>query len=415
MKSIFSMILLCLVPMFLSASTDGITRESAYRQYLSDFRKSDAKTFSLDFFCNEKSDSNSVHTTVHMTDTLFLPGTTYGEYSTAGSIMYEKGSVVSYKGLDVAFLKVYIELDHMGWNYTDYVVATYTPDGFPLDLRILGREGFAPDLDDVYYFRMDGNLDSMVFVSDQASCTNERQLEDYGNLDYEVRRMRYEVREDGRITGAQTRATWCETKERDNEEEALSFADYLSMFRPVGDDDSMQDLFSLKVCPADSSSLYGVNSVEYERLSIACVRRYIPDEIDQTGEKRTTDWLPLCTFRVGKYVVCTLRKGSDRARIYNYPNGENLLIVYTQEGQVVDARLLARDGDIWDSWIGGDVRPFRLQVKQAYLWGTSDRVYLVTDCEYTVDENGRIRATLRNVEEKRMMWDEKKGTYMSAE
>lgn len=54
MKNMFSIILLCLVPMFLSASTEGTTRESAYRQFLSDFRKSDAKTFSLDFFVTRR-------------------------------------------------------------------------------------------------------------------------------------------------------------------------------------------------------------------------------------------------------------------------------------------------------------------------------------------------------------------------
>lgn len=308
--------------------------------------------------------------------------------------MHLKGSVIPYKNLDVAFFRIDCELNHKGWNFTDYVMATYTPTGFPLDYRVLGRKGVVPYMGGVSDFRMKGNLDSMVFVSDQASCLNEQQLADFGNQDLEVRRMRYEIRGDGRITGMQNQKAWKEIKERDAENVSVSFTDYLSLFRPFGDRDDVKNLFSLESRKKATATGGGSSSPSEEPLSVGYVRRFIPDGIDPTCEKRTIGWYPLYTFRAGKYVVCSLYKFGDVPKSYNYPNREGLLVVYTPEGKIVDACPLAREGDLWSYYIPqGTVRPFCLQVRQNVPTNSESSHNSVVS-EYTLDQDGHIQVRL---------------------
>lgn len=369
-------------------------RNVAYQHYKSGFEPWKGKEFSLDLFgkggINEKNVASGF-------DTLFLPKMIDEDYEGA-TIVHLKGSVIPYKNLDVAFFRIDCELNHKGLNFTDYVMATYTPTGFPLDYRVLGREGFAPCMGDVYYFRMKGDLDSMVFMSDQASCLNEQQLADFGNQDFEVRRMRYEIRGDGRITGVQIQKAWKEIKERDAEDVSVSFADYLSLFRPFGDRDDVKNLFSLESRKKATTAGGGPSSTSEEPLSVGYVRRFIPDGIDPTCEKRTIGWYPLYTFRAGKYVVCSLYKFGDVPKSYNYPNREGLLVVYTPEGKIVDACLLARDGDLWSYNIGkGTVRPFCLQVRQN-VSTNSESSHNGVVSEYTLDQDGHIHARLIQVD-----------------
>lgn len=366
-------------------------RNVAYQHYKSGFEPWKSKEFSLDLFAKGKFNEKHVASGF---DTLFLPKMIDENYEGVGSIVYHKGSVIPYKNLDVAFFRIDCELNHKGWNFTDYVMATYTPTGFPLDYRVLGREGFAPCMGDVYYFRLQGNLDSMVFVSDQTSCLNEQQLADFGNQDFEVRRMRYEIRGDGRITGVQTQKAWKEIKERDAEDVSVSFADYLSLFRPFGDRDDVKNLFSLESRKKASAAEGGTSSASEEPLSVDYVRRFIPDGIDPTCEKRTIGWYPLYTFRSGKYVVCSLYKFGDVPKAYNYPNREGLLVVYTPEGKIVDACLLAREGDLWSYYIPqGTVRPFCLQVRQDFRT-ILESSYNSVWSEYTLDPDGHIQVRL---------------------
>lgn len=257
-------------------------RNVAYQHYKSGFEPWKGKEFSLDLFGKGGINETNVASGF---DTLFLPKMIDEDYESA-TIVHLKGSVIPYKNLDVAFFRIDCELNHKGWNFTDYVMATYTPTGFPLDYRVLGRKGVVPYMGGVSDFRMKGNLDSMVFVSDQASCLNEQQLADFGNQDFEVRRMRYEIRGDGRITGVQTQKAWKEIKERDAEDVSVSFADYLSLFRPFGDRDDVKNLFSLESRKKASAAEGGPSSALEEPLSVGYVRRFIPDGIDPTCEKR---------------------------------------------------------------------------------------------------------------------------------
>ena len=397
MRKIFLWLFLSFLTGIFPVSADT-ERETAYRHFKLGFGQWNAEEFSLDLFGKGEVWGDNV---ASGSDTLFLPKMIDEDYEGVGSIVCHKGSVIPYKNLDVAFFRIDCELNHKGWNFTDYVMATYTPNGFPLDYRVLGREGFAPCMGDVYYFRLKGNLDSMVFVSDQASCLNEQQLADFGNQDFEVRRMRYEIRGDGRIIGIQTQKAWKEIKERDAEDVSVSFADYLSLFRPFGDWDDVKNLFSLESRKKATAAKGGTSSDSDEPLSVGYVRRFIPDGIDPTCEKRTIGWYPLYTFRSGKYVVCSLYKFGDVPKAYNYPNREGLLVIYNPDGKIVDARLLARHGDLWTSELDGTMRPFRLQVKQMSLSSLSDESCMVTDCEYVLDECGIIQGTLLRVTEKK--------------
>ena len=278
MRKIFLWLFLSFLTGIFPVSADT-ERETAYRHFKLGFGQWNAEEFSLDLFGKGEVWGDNV---ASGSDTLFLPKMIDEDYEGVGSIVCHKGSVIPYKNLDVAFFRIDCELNHKGWNFTDYVMATYTPTGFPLDYRVLGREGFAPCMGDVYYFRLKGNLDSMVFVSDQASCLNEQQLADFGNQDFEVRRMRYEIRGDGRITGVQTQKAWKEIKERDAEDVSVSFADYLSLFRPFDDRDDVKNLFSLESRKKATTAGGGPSSTSEEPLSVGYVRRFIPDGIDPT-------------------------------------------------------------------------------------------------------------------------------------
>lgn len=206
--------------------------------------------------------------------------------------------------------------------------------------------------------------------------------------------MRYEIRGDGRITGVQTQKAWKEIKERDVEDMSVSFADYLSLFRPFGDRDDVKNLFSLESQKKASAAGGGTSSASEEPLSVGYVRRFILNGIDPTCEKRIIGWYPLYTFRAGKYVVCSLYKFGDVPKSYNYPNREGLLVVYTPEGKIVDACPLARDGDLWSYYIlQGAVRPFCLQVRQDFRT-VLESSYNSVWSEYTLGQDGHIQVRL---------------------
>lgn len=113
-----------------------------------------------------------------------------------------------------------------------------------------------------------------------------------------------------------------------------------------------------------------------------------------------------------KYFIAFISKDCDTPRKGYYPYNENMLFVYTKEGNIIDNKIISRYGDFWEYNLKGTRKPFELEVEQAYVpkeYWKSNTGYPVP-CKiktyiYSITEEGRIKQKLLSKEKGNIEWD----------
>ena len=95
-------------------------------------------------------------------------------------------------------------------------------------------------------------------------------------------------------------------------------------------------------------------------------------------------------------IVAFVSKGKDKGKTcYDFDLGETLLIVYSKDGKIIDAKSIAKDNDCWQSSIWATDDSIRVQQIKVTELNDFDEINKELDCEietkiYQIGDDGYI-------------------------
>ena len=104
------------------------------------------------------------------------------------------------------------------------------------------------------------------------------------------------------------------------------------------------------------------------------------------------------------FIIAIISKVCDITKVGFYPYSDDILIVYSKEGKIIDHEVVSRRGDAWHCYYSGTWDPVRLQIKQASVKSRDMKSQGALLCSidtyfYTIDDDGKINKTVLSEKE----------------
>lgn len=156
------------------------------------------------------------------------------------------------------------------------------------------------------------------------------------------------------------------------------FNDYLEKFMPCEQKEFDTNFFTM-----DSVEISKKNVFKFlpKKLNCNCKRVWY-----RYGKR----------ISLNKYVIVFVSKLCEVPCNYEYPYSEDVLIVYSKTGKLIDFAFVSHGSDIHTSNFSGTIHPFRLIVEQGIMNNPEEMNKVISpQCtiqvnEYTIDSKGKI-------------------------
>lgn len=83
---------------------------------------------------------------------------------------------------------------------------------------------------------------------------------------------------------------------------------------------------------------------------------------------------------------------------FYYPYGDNLIVVYSPTGEIIDSKVISRGGDTYDFNLQGSTEPFKINIEQANIphsgIGKNPQSCEIITSEVVITKDGRIEQTV---------------------
>ncbi|MDD3160846.1 MAG: hypothetical protein PHX49_02835 [Bacteroidales bacterium] len=182
-----------------------------------------------------------------------------------------------------------------------------------------------------------------------------------------------------------------------------AFVDYLSMFGSIEGNAIRKEHFKLKQLDFDSC------------LKKSIVSQYITKESDCRCKKDELRYFCRKKIDYNNYIIALLYKHCDIATKNNYPYDENMIIVYSKSGKMIDSKIISKSGDLWLYNLTGTTKPFQITVESSTLTYSEITQFpfpstpcTINTLRYTINEVGKIVQEQIGSKKGSVIWDKGK-------
>lgn len=179
-----------------------------------------------------------------------------------------------------------------------------------------------------------------------------------------------------------------------------SFVNYLRMFGSIEGNTIRKEHFDLKKIDLDSC------------VKTNIVSQYITKESDCRCKKDELRYFCRKKIDYNNYIIALLYKDCDVATKNNYPYDENMIIVYSKSGRMIDSKIISKSGDLWYYNLTGTIKPFQITVESATLTNSdikqSPYPCIINTNRYTINEAGKIMQEQIGSKNGTVIWDQER-------
>ena len=146
------------------------------------------------------------------------------------------------------------------------------------------------------------------------------------------------------------------------------------------------------------------NFISGKEISKELVRCFVPDKDDGECSKKGVWYRYASKMEKSDFIIAIISKDCDITKAGLYPYSDDILIVYSKEGKIIDYEVVSREGNAWHCYYSGTWEPLMLQVEQAFVENRNMRSQGALPCSintylYTMTSNGMIKKTILSEKE----------------
>ena len=324
---------------------------------------------------------------------LFIPDKQNCQFINEECVWFRYGSKIERKDHTIAFIYKDSPISsYFGdYPYGEVYIVVYSPKGEIIDSKAICRGG------EPWAFNIEGSIEPFKLIVDQASIYNE-DVEKLDSYPYPCRitTSEFVVTKEGRIEQTETfegsgTVVWDEKNNRRDvvkTSRAEMFKSYISMFKQV-----------------ETDSLGNGNFRPNTWINKELVNLFIMNERDCecAGMDRMEGLSYRSAFKIDNkdFIVAFIKSDCGEYIGPSAPHRDNILMVYTPTGEIIDSKVISRDGIIWKSNHKGITYPFKLIVEQTNLpkeeWKYSkveNHIEGITTSEVIITKDGKIEQTV---------------------
>lgn len=338
----------------------------------------------------------------------YLPSSMPGDVPEKMRVMWYAGNKVVRGDITIAFLQRCGENrgDSEYLSYYDFIVTTYSKDGEMIDSMTIGRKGSAWDAE------VKGSVDNLKFTVQQEVLPDSSVLyDDNDSLVHIQRTYECSIKDDGKIIKKEVGKARTRIEVLyDESQHKVEFADYLALFYEwkKGDDPT-------KLTDPDINARKGY-------LKKPFIKAFIPKNMICKCRTKGLDFDPVWRIKLPSCHAVLMKKycddpakemstdGCDVELSQNYMYGDDLLITYKDNGEIIDVQTLNRIGDMWNYTMDID-KDLNIRVRQGDIYGDINKepvMAVVTGRLFQIEEDGTISRTVTEQPHKMIVSFDKK-------